>query len=1135
MKRFFKIFGWTLFAVALFVIGTLVAATRLLTPEKLTLLAESVANKHLNADVSLGRVELDLRKSYPFITLQVDSLTIISRDIKALPPAVRDTLPAWADTLASVGRIKAGLNLPRMATGVILLSDLEIHRPAANIIIVNDTLNNFAITLPGGDEPADSASAAELPDLRIHGFRITDAGTMRFLDLPGNMNVSARLTAASLQSLSDPDDAPPAYNINLYADFDTPLLRIFNVGAVNIGFDGDIDWKTKNPLHIGLTDFTIAVDSVRGHFNTAIDFSDSIIIESFDGRLEPLPLAYALARVPKGAGLPKGIFTDATVALKANLTRPYTVGGEQTMPFADIEVDIPDCKLKWQQLDIRQFMLSLQASVRGDDLNRATIDIGRCVMAGPATQIEISGRLANLTTDPIFDGRIDGHMALQRLPHALTDKLLNGARISGRIDLRTDIKARPSMLKRNEFHRLKIDGSVHLSDFSYLSADTLTSVGIGNLLARLGTNSSVRGKTADGSDRRIDSLLTASIETDSLIARTPGINTKIKGFKIGVGAVNKARSSDTTTVIPLGGVMQCKLINVIMPADSVRLRVSDVNGGVGLRRYNDDAHRPQISLNTSIGRIAALTPAARFMARDNMLTAQIHLLDDSPAIRERKRIKAIADSIEKLYPYLPSDSIVSLAVAHRQRLRANRRRTSAAADSIAESEAIDWGMGKDARRLLLNWNFSGNLKSAQARLFTPTFPLRNSMEHLDIRFNNDSIILSDVACNVGRSDFNVSGTISNMKRAFTSRRPQPLRMALNLSSDTLDVNQIAAAFFNGAAARERIFDSDLDSDSIEFVTVAPDSIGPLLVPVNIDATFRMRARNILYSNLLLHDLKGLTLMRDGALNIRSLKTSSQIGSIDFSALYAAPKADDMKFAFGLGLERFRVGDFIRLMPAIDSIMPMIGDFDGVVNATIAATTDITPRMDLDLASLDAAVKIEGDSLVVLDPETFKTMAKWLMFKNKKQNLIRHMAVEMTVHDNNLTLYPFMFDIDRYRLGVQGHNDLAMNFDYHVSVLKSPLPFKFGINIKGNADDYKIRVGKARFNEKQAAEQRSIADTTRINLINQVENIFRRGIRDSGRPSIKIANRPTIDKAPDTEADTISAADSLELRRQGLDI
>ena len=42
--------------------------------------------------------------------------------------------------------------------------------------------------------------------------------------------------------------------------------------------------------------------------------------------------------------------------------------------------------------------------------------------------------------------------------------------------------------------------------------------------------------------------------------------------------------------------------------------------------------------------------------------------------------------------------------------------------------------------------------------------------------------------------------------------------------------------------------------------------------------------------------------------------------------------------------------------------------------------------------------------------------------------------------------------------------MDMNFKYHISILKSPLPFKAGVNISGNLDKMKIRVGKAKYKD-----------------------------------------------------------------------
>jgi hypothetical protein len=147
-------------------------------------------------------------------------------------------------------------------------------------------------------------------------------------------------------------------------------------------------------------------------------------------------------------------------------------------------------------------------------------------------------------------------------------------------------------------------------------------------------------------------------------------------------------------------------------------------------------------------------------------------------------------------------------------------------------------------------------------------------------------------------------------------------------------------------------------------------------------------------------------------------------------------------------------------------------------------------------------------------------------------MIDHMSVELIVDDNMMQVYPFIFDIDRYKLGIQGYNSLAMDFNYHVAVLKSPIPFKFGINVKGNPDKYKIRLGRAKFNEKTAVERVPIVDTTRVNLISQIENVFRRGVKNSRFASLNVSNRPTS-LNDDTLSDTISHADSLLLIQEGL--
>ena len=391
----------------------------------------------------------------------------------------------------------------------------------------------------------------------------------------------------------------------------------------------------------------------------------------------------------------------------------------------------------------------------------------------------------------------------------------------------------------------------------------------------------------------------------------------------------------------------------------------------------------------------------------------------------------------------------------------------------------------------------------------------------------------------------IAGNITNIQRALTSRnRRSSLKVNFSVKSDTVDVNELTVAAFAGAAYAEKLrqgtvgkinlasLDGDLDNQVDALVSQTPDSAGPLLVPTNIDANINVAAENILYSDLHLHDLRGDILMFDGGLNLNNLRAESDAGSLSLSALYSAPAPRDMKLGFGLMLNDFKIDKFLNLVPAIDSIMPLMRDISGIIDADLAATVDVDSNMNMVLPTLDAAVKLQGDSLAFINAETYRTLGKWLRFRDRADNKIKHMSVELLVRDNRMDIFPFTFDIDRYKLGVMGYNDLALNFDYHIAVLKSPLPFKFGINIKGNPDKYKVRFGGAKFREGMVSQSVAVVDTARVNLVRQIQNVFRRGVRNSRFARLAPGRRPAYVSAADG-SDTLSRADSLALIGEGI--
>lgn len=1095
-------------AVILLAIGSLIATVQILKPEKLTPLVTTAVNRMLNADVDVARVELRLKGHYPFLNISVDSLTVTSRDIKSLDTERRQRLPVWADTLLTIDRLSGGINLPQALIGKIRLSDVVIDAPGVNMVTADSIVNNYTVAGASGPDKPEETPEMQIPDIGIRSFAIINPRPIRYANIPDSLYAEIRISDATIADMRTDSLQMPLYNISVHTNLSSPLLRYIQGQTVALGCNGDLSWNHRQPCAISLSDFDFAVSELGGSLDAAFDFTDTPTLQTLRLELKPMSVTRVLDMISDESkqqyGIPTDLRTDMEIALKADLLDAYAISSGR-LPHLRLTLEIPDSYVRWRRLDLRHVEVGATVTVPNDDPDSITVDIERITVAGPATALTVKGAVTSPASNPAFDGTIIGDLNLNNLPPILTRRL-NGATLRGHLKMNTSVRASASMLHPNRFHNMRVRGSIDGRNIWYAAADTSTVLLVSNMQAKFGTNESVVKQSGDGNGvgRRIDNMLTASITVDSARILNEGISVTASKLRLGLGTKNRPLGSDTTAVIPLGGNLTFDRLAVTVLQDSAMLSMRRLNGLLTIQRYQGDTHLPLLSLNADIGMIGAGARTMRCLVRNAHLDTRMH-----------KRPAPASDSA---------------------RVRRYRTRTDSVTADTSQVEKFDFGTTREMRRLMRNWHISGTLSADRAGLFTSAFPLRNRIDSLRMTFCNDSVVLHRTHYRGGKSDFVASGSITNIQRAVASARSrQPLRISLRLESDTIDINQIAEAFFTGAANTEVNTSVDLDENSLDDDIVLVnknDSVGPLLIPVNIDATIDAKARNVLYSDLLLHDFSGRVSMHDGALNLSNLQASSSVGSIDFSALYCAPRPSYMKFGMAMDLKRFNIRNFLSLMPAIDSIMPMIGTLGGIISAKIAATSDVDTQMNLVLPSLRAAINIEGDSLVFLDPATFKTISKWLMFKDKNKNMINHASAEMIIENNRMQMFPFIFDFDRYRLGVQGTNDLDLNYNYHVAVLKSPLPFKFGINIKGNAEDFKMRIGKARLNEKQSLDH-TLVDTTRVNLIRQFEDVFRRGISNSQLRALDVSKPAASPVGFDDKGDTISAADSLYMKQNGL--
>lgn len=375
------------------------------------------------------------------------------------------------------------------------------------------------------------------------------------------------------------------------------------------------------------------------------------------------------------------------------------------------------------------------------------------------------------------------------------------------------------------------------------------------------------------------------------------------------------------------------------------------------------------------------------------------------------------------------------------------------------------------------WMPKGIVGFNRLRFRTPEFGLPIRMSKTAVTVDGPKITLKNASVRIGRSNMTATGDMMGVYRAMT--KGEKLTAHLSLTSDLIDCNQLINSL-------------SFPEDTTEVLTDSvPSEMKLFVIPRNIDFELQTDLKKVIFEKMLFENVHGAVDIKNQAIHLEDLSMRALDADMKAVMVYKAGSPRGGYAGFDFKIRNINIAKLVDFVPALDTIVPMLRSFKGRVMFDVAADARLDSAMNIRIPTLRSAIHIKGDSLVLMDGETFAEISKMLMFKNKKENVFDSISVNVTVHDDNVTVYPFLVEIDRYKAAVGGEQGLDMNFNYHISILKSPLPFKAGVNISGNLDKMKFRIGKAKYKDAVTPAAVHRVDSTRMNMGNEIVNRFRR--------------------------------------------
>ena len=1107
----------------------LVAVQLILRPATLTRIVNNLAADYVEGDVNFKEVRAHVIRSFPYLNVDAEDFSITypheryarfdsvytdsGRRFSLLKAGYgRDSVAV--DTLVSLKNLSVSVNyMAFLNQNKIHVHRLELERPRIFAHYYDSTAANWDVLPIGGEKDTTVQKESKpLPPIIVDKIGLTDRPfivfthpldtlhgmfTMRRMVLDGRLEterlfrsrtklgidslfVSGRLpadtVAVALQQLrADVNERHFTLDADAKASLRTGSFGRIRV-PIHIDADAEIPEREEGELEAIVNSLRLSVTSlVLEGQGRLFKHQDGLMDLDVTAGIDNCPIGSLIREFEPNFPVLKKVSTDAIISLDAAVKGSY---GNGQMPAVDARLQIPPAYLDYEGLG-RRGRLALDAVVTTDDLTEVNGSLKKLFVDIVGAQLNATADIKDaLGEDPVIS--LDGTLRarVDSLTRAFTADM--GILGTGRLDARIAAKTRMSQLNLARIGATNINCDLTGSDLNIVMDSLDANV------PHLALNLCTKGNKIDKNIREGARVLALKADVDSLDVNLGDMYIKGKGVQL--LAQNSAEIlQGAKNMTPLMGILKVGSLR-LKDSDGMAIALRDNTETIRVEPANKAHPSPKVTIRSKSG-------AIRARLRENLVGARDLKLSIAANKHVRRAVNTdrrnhLLDSLQRVYPGVPRDSLFRHARMQRE--------AQASRDAFASAD-IKLSLSQSIKTYVREWDIAGSIGLGSGRLRTPSFPLATSVSNVEGRFDNDTLDLKSITIKAGESDLSAKARLTGLRWAILGSTRRPLKLKADVSSNYIDANELMRAYAYSTTYKSADTLSAASDEALEKAvdqTELPDSVGSklLVIPANLEVDFSLEASGIKYDSLRVSWAAADIAMRNRTLQVTNALAASNMGDIYFEGFYTTRTKEDIKAGFDLNLVDITAEKVITLFPAVDTLMPLLTTFVGDLDCELAATTDLDTLMRVVLPSVDGVMKISGKQLGLRESPELKKITKLLKFNDKNNAVIDNMSVTGIVQDNVLEIFPFVLNVDRYLLAASGTQGLDQKFDYHISVIKSPVMLKFGLNVWGpDFDHIHYGLGKARYKSANVPVYTKQLDNVQYNLVAAIHNIFELGV------------------------------------------
>ncbi|WP_303917655.1 AsmA family protein [Draconibacterium sediminis] len=417
--------------------------------------AKTTLNKQLNAEVEFADLKLSLFKNFPKVTVDLQDVLIKGKGEFA------------QDTLLNIPRFAATMNLSSLFSSDRSIEEIILEKPSLNLVVAESGNVNWDVAPASASAEKQSAATADAGEfqLALENIEVKDA---RLIYNDKLAKMRADLEDINLDISGEMFGNTTQLNIGGVVSNLT-----YSMEGINYVSNTSLDLKTLLDVDFESMLFTIAesellINRLPLELSGDVSVPNDTTFLNLQLKTKASDFENFLALVPKDyEEYLKDITTTGSATISGGVSGYYI---DEDYPKIDLQVKVDNGNFKYADMpeEIKNIRAEMLIGKPQGDLDLLKININKAHAEIRNNPVDLTLKISNPVSDPLFDGAFVGKINLDHLKDALP---MDSVNISGIIDANLFANGRYSDVEAEAYDKIKSDGVVLLSNFVYDSPD----------------------------------------------------------------------------------------------------------------------------------------------------------------------------------------------------------------------------------------------------------------------------------------------------------------------------------------------------------------------------------------------------------------------------------------------------------------------------------------------------------------------------------------------------------------------------------------------------------------------------------------------------------------------------------------